>query len=350
MLVHNNPPPLIEEHYVDMVYDPEDPLSFIAFQREISKRGTPHLQIFIELDRPCRYSFISLLFPGCDHREMTSSRPACIKYCTRSDKNIDPLGLNPTLNGPWIAGEQAPGQGNRTDVAEVLEAIFGGTTYTQLARSPDFAHMVLRYPRGLRDVCDAQLEPTRSDSFQVTLSLGPPGVGKTYDVFDEFPDIYCPTDENWFNNYEGGAILLDDYSGQCSLRYLLRLLDDYKFRLPVKGGFVGRTADAIFITSNFSPASWFHWAGREIQYKALCRRVHNVLIYENRGECYALDEDLAQSYLAYCFFATFGRDPLGMSSDLFLAFKHANFGPATNFGTDSIINRLESGTQENLRN
>lgn len=69
----------------------------------------------------------------------------------------------------------------------------------------------------------------------------------------------------WFDGYEGQEnVLFDDFHGGVfKLPYLLKLLDRYPMRVPVKGGFVQWKPRRIFITSNIDPDLWFSNANRE---------------------------------------------------------------------------------------
>ena len=57
---------------------------------------------------------------------------------------------------------------------------------------------------------------------------------------------------------------------------MLQILDRYRIQLPVKGGFVWRACSTIIITTNIHPRNWYEYNGREGQYEALRRRIHEV--------------------------------------------------------------------------
>jgi len=67
-------------------------------------------------------------------------------------------------------------------------------------------------------------------------------------------------------------MLIDDYRGEGSYAFLLRLLDRYPMQLPVKGGFVVLQAVRIYITSNVAPP----WGTVDTP-EALLRRIRKTV-------------------------------------------------------------------------
>lgn len=93
----------------------------------------------------------------------------------------------------------------------------------------------------------------------VTWIYGPTGTGKTRFVFDNEPLEHlwlASNDLKWFDGYSGQpAVLMDDFRGNfCSFHSLLRYLDRYPMRVPVKGGFVVWNPLRIYITSSRHPS------------------------------------------------------------------------------------------------
>lgn len=80
----------------------------------------------------------------------------------------------------------------------------------------------------------------------------------------------------WFDGYEGEeTLIIDDFYGWCPHSMLLRVLDRYPFRCPVKGGFTWGLWKNVIITSNKHPKDWyekFDWRDDE----ALRRRIHAI--------------------------------------------------------------------------
>jgi len=84
----------------------------------------------------------------------------------------------------------------------------------------------------------------------------------------------------WFDGYVGqeGA-LIDEFDGRFGgwrLAPLLRILDRYDLLVETKGGHTWWAPLAIAITTNFHPLEWFDYTNRQVQYRALCRRITEV--------------------------------------------------------------------------
>jgi hypothetical protein len=110
----------------------------------------------------------------------------------------------------------------------------------------------------------------------VIVYWGRTGSGKTRAVMDNIPNensIYIHPGGQWFDGYDRHEIVLfDDFGGsEFKLTYLLKLLDRYPMRVPVKGGFVSWVPREIYITSNLDPKNWYSNAHHE-HVDALFRR------------------------------------------------------------------------------
>jgi len=104
-----------------------------------------------------------------------------------------------------------------------------------------------------------RLEP-RIEAPVVYWLHGSTGSGKTRFAF-EYADendleLWVSSDNlKWFDGYDNQkAVLFDDFrASHCSFAFLLRLLDRYPMRVPIKGGFVFWNPSIIFITSPYKP-------------------------------------------------------------------------------------------------
>lgn len=253
-------------------------VKYICWQAERGEKlGTLHLQGYVELHRKQRVSY--LLKNLCDkgHYEVRrGSREQARTYCMK-DKGRQ--------GGPWEYGTWAGvTQGRRVDIEAFRDAIMDGLRAPRLWL--EYTHEMAKFPRMYLSLKSC-IRPRRTEPLKVTLIHGKTGIGKTRLVYacweddDEFWRWPCPNTAVWFDGYDAHKLcLLDDFAGKASkmsLTMLLQVLDRYPLRLPIKGSFVWWMPTRIMITTNIHPKDWYDWTGREGQYRALKRRIHEVL-------------------------------------------------------------------------
>jgi len=123
---------------------------------------------------------------------------------------------------------------------------------------------VIKYSRGLSYVRNMLVEP-RTKPPKVFWLHGPTGVGKTKLSVSIGLDRYegrtwqSSGDLKWFTDYDGESVaIFDDFrSKHCDFAFLLRVLDRYPFKVPLKNGFAEWNPDVIFITCPYSPQALF---------------------------------------------------------------------------------------------
>lgn len=162
-------------------------------------------------------------------------------------------------DGTYTEGGQLPQQGKRTDISDFMEAIRSGMDDIDLSIS--FPSCFARYLRSIDRLRKAVLAKKHKgfSPVEVYVYYGAAGVGKTSKVEAKDPDVYhVTTDALWWDGYNGQeAILFDDFYGGIKYCKLLKLLDGYKFQLPVKGGFTWKCWKRVYITSNVHPEKWY---------------------------------------------------------------------------------------------
>jgi len=246
----------------------QDFTSYIVYGREIGDSGTPHLQGYLELPKRWRRAQLSrrecLARAFLEPRGRNSNGIKASTYCKKEGDFWEKGVLDPSS-----------GQGKRSDILQVQAAIREGMPISQLAEE-HFSSFV-RYNRGIREYYNLRSEP-RSWVCTVSVIWGRTGLGKTGQLYRNYPDIYTHPGDRWFDGYEGQIrALFDDYDGSVfKLSYLLRLLDRYPMRVPIKGGFVNWAPREIFITSNFSPTRWYPHASEE-HIEAMFRRFTSIV-------------------------------------------------------------------------
>lgn len=222
--------------------------TYAVIGKEVGKQGTHHLQGYLELR--ARKSFkvvLNALFKAhIEPRRGTAEQAA--DYCKKDDADA------------WQVGEMSK-QGARNDIFDAYEAIRSKKRKREVAE--DFTLVDAKYHRAL-DRYRSLVEADDSAEFRkVTVEVywGKAGSGKTRKAVEENPGAYLinePATNLWFDGYEGqDVIIIDDFSGWVKFRMLLKLLDGYQMRLPIKGGHTYARWTKVIITSNIEPSGWY---------------------------------------------------------------------------------------------
>lgn len=258
--------------------------SYFVYGKEVGENGTPHLQCYVALKKRCSLRQFKDIFGDRVHAEAKRGTPyQAATYC-KKDGTFREFGVPPK------------GQGSRSDLSLALASIKAGASRRVLLEEHTVA-----YSRAHRMLNDALLTFGQSrDWMPVTFVYwGETGIGKTRRAFDETLDTpYMHSGGSWFDGYDGQEdVVFDDFGGsEFKLTYLLKLLDRYPMRVPVKGSFVQWVPKRIWITSNYSPHDWFPNAKDEHK-KALLRRFEKIVRFRrlssvvNHGDC-DIDEEV----------------------------------------------------------
>lgn len=210
-----------------------------------------HFQIYIQLKNQMRFSGIKSLLPGA-HIEGACGDPISNKkYCTKDESRID---------GPWEFGEMKA-SGKRNDLEAIAHKILNKDfDATQVAEC--YPSQFIRYHKGfdkLIQIRDAKKQEFRK--LDVIIYWGGAGSGKTRaatSISDDYYMLDNSGDTLWFDGYAGESVLIiDDFYGWIKYNYLLRMLDGYILRCPIKGGFIYAKWKTVVITSNNPPAEWY---------------------------------------------------------------------------------------------
>lgn len=247
--------------------------SYLIFEPEFGESGTFHYQGYVEFPKLKRLSQLKKLQPAIHWERRKGSQQQAIDYC-KKDGRSNEWGTPCETN-----------QGARSDLSRGIQLLREGGIRAVATEAPE---TYVRNHRGLMAL-DLLTKPPKPAP-TVTLAFGPPGCGKSrhfHDNSDPNSRWVNAVDGTglWFDGYAGERFaLLDDFCGRAShytLANLLRLLDRYELRVPVKGGHVWWIPEHIMLTTNFHPRDWYDWSSREVQFPALQRRIDLVLWWKH---------------------------------------------------------------------
>jgi hypothetical protein len=242
--------------------------------KETGESGTPHLQCYVQCGTRRTRRALSRVLGGRAHLEPArGSGEQNRRYCSK-DGDV------------WEFGVLQQ-QGRRGDLSSLLAEARKGATWVSLLETHPAA--LARYPKFVDRVIGTY-GPTREWPPEVYVYWGSTGTGKSRRAFEEASSPYVHSGGSWFDGYQGeGDVIFDDFGGsEFKLTYLLKLLDRYPMRVPVKGGFVNWIPRRVFITSNYSPKEWFPNAKDE-HVKALFRRFTKTIQFRRLNE--VINED-----------------------------------------------------------
>lgn len=265
----NNPNRTPEEVFASL--DTDGKLRYAIMQRERGAAGTEHYQGYCEFTAPLRFARVQTLIFGAHIEPRRGTRDQARDYCRKEESRVA---------GPWEFGEfgeERPGA--RTDLVALRESVKSGEVKDRRDLMERYPGEFARYPKFCSALFDVYL-PARDIPPEVHLLYGPTGCGKTRLVRETTPPDSTWWSgiggSQWFDSYDSQTdAVFDDFAGKMSgyaLTDLLRLLDRYPLRVPIKGGFVNWLPRRIWITTNIHPREWYDYTSREEHYDALCRR------------------------------------------------------------------------------
>lgn len=266
-------------------------IRYLLFGREFCPNtGRRHLQGYIEFKTPWRLSRLQTLFgsvkPHFESAQGTASEN--IKYCSK-EGDIEEFGT-----------PAKKAQGHRSDLEEIRGNIAAGISDIQLAEQ-NFSQWC-QYRRAFGEYRNLlrSSQPRQLDG--VYLLWGRAGSGKTrfaYEHGEATGGVWLSSDPQlkWFDGYTGQKVaILDDFRGDCSVSWFLRLLDRYPLQVQLKGGWTTWNPSCIFITSNLPYTEWFQSLDME-SLSAVERRFKRVVHLTNRFDNWEDQREIIEAKL-----------------------------------------------------
>jgi hypothetical protein len=267
-------------HQLQLLVDRCAECVYCCFGKESASTGTPHLQGYCQFNTRRTLRQVKAVLGDRVHLEVAKGSPSQNqKYCAKEGDFCE-------------FGEPRGGQGRRTDIATAFAAVKAGCSKRELLDKHFAAYS--RAHRALSEALFIYSKP-RDWMPETRVYYGETGVGKSRKAFEEAQEPYVHSGGAWFDGYEGQPhVIFDDFGGsEFKLTYLLKLLDRYPMRVPVKGGFVNWIPKKIWITANYSPAEWYSNAKDEHR-KALLRRFHTVVHFRKLSSLEFIDQEVEE--------------------------------------------------------
>lgn len=223
-----------------------DLFKYIVYGKEVGEeKQTPHLQGFFYLhNQKTKGAMLKLLKrhekSHIHIEQMRGTTAEAIAYC-KKDGEVTELG-------------EQPKQGHRSDIDALRQDMKDRLPMHELQER--HAYFLLRYPQGcklLRTTCLRLDEPYDHDTVRGIYIWGPPRMGKSTYVRNNYEDIYMKQQSKWWDGYEGEkTVLLDNLNTHTLCHYLKIWLDKFGFRGEIKGGTICPRYTTFIITSNYS--------------------------------------------------------------------------------------------------
>ena len=243
---------------------------------------TPHTHIYIQLRSPARFSRIKKLFPDAHIEQARGSAADNKAYVQKSGKWADDSKADTSVPGTfeeWGELPDEPGQGYRTDIAQLYDMIVDGMSNSEImAANPELAAHIFRMDKIRQDILENRYRTTFRQ-LSVTYIFGPTETGKTRYVMEEhgYGNVYRCTDyKHPFDRYASEPVLcFDEFRSSLMIGDMLNYLDGYPVKLPCR--YFDRQAcfTKVFIISNIPLEAQFPNIDRESK-DAFYRRIQTV--------------------------------------------------------------------------
>lgn len=213
---------------------------YIGFGKEIAPTtGTPHLQGFVYVKNKISFKTLAKHIPRAHLKKCDGSAGQNLTYTSK--------------DGEYYEAGHRPTPGERNDINNVREILRDRPCMRDISDNDAINLQGIR----LAQIWLSYNEKERDFKPHVEWYWGPTGSGKTRTAYENAPGAWKNNDTlQWWDGYDGHEnVIIDDFRGDhCKFAYLLRILDRYGVRVPVKGGFRQLLAKKMIITSSLHPS------------------------------------------------------------------------------------------------
>ena len=200
----NNPRKLADGTFEPLFKCLPERCSYVVWSLEKGKNGTPHYQGYLELIKQVESANAGpikkiLGYPDahCEKRRGTAKQAA--DYCKKLDDTH--------VDGPWEFGEMKhQGQSETGRLEKEEQNAYIGDLREGFKNLRDIPNDLIRSCPMAIKMALTMAPLVRRESVDIYYIEGPTGIGKTYGIFERFPDAYRPIVSGvkvWFDGYDG---------------------------------------------------------------------------------------------------------------------------------------------------
>lgn len=249
-------------------------MHYIVWEMETCpSTGTPHIQGYVRMKTRRLLSQMKLAIHQTAHLEPArGTEEENLKYCS---KEREAAGLDWGEDGQFEPDQGK--QGRRTDITQAVTALKeGGIKKVQ----QEYPEIYVKYHCGLEKL-EKSLDPPPQDLRNVTVTIlwGPPGVGKTWRVFNQCPSAFkVRPGRDPFSSYnKQTTIVFDEFDYEkWAIETLNEMVDKYPYEIDCRYANKFAYWTHVIFISNVNPLHWWQYQ-TEIKRTAFFRRISEII-------------------------------------------------------------------------
>ena len=262
-------------------------IEYYAMSDEIGEQGNFHTHIFLVSKTPIRFSRLKKLFPEAHIERCQGTIEDNILYLKKEGKwegSKDCTSVPDSFEEHGDRPEE-PGQGFRSDIAEIYNQISDGLSNAEImARNPDTAKHIGKFDKIRQEILEERFRNTFRN-LHITYIWGPTETGKTRTILEKhgYANVFRATNYyHPFDNYsQQSVILFEEFRSSLPLSDMLVYLEGYPVSLPARYANKVACYETVYIVSNIDLKKQYPLMQQEepASWKAFLRRINQVIEY-----------------------------------------------------------------------
>jgi len=264
-----------------------------------------HTHVYVVFASRVRFSMIKRYFPEAHIEKCRGSVSDNVNYIRKSGKwELDESKQEKKIEGTFEEyGTQPPdSKGKRSDMSDLYQMVLDNMTNAEiLAINQDYILQIDKLDKIRTTVLTERFKETVRLDLEVTYISGATGTGKTRGELESngYANVYRVTD--YLHPFDGYScqpvICFDEFRSSLKLKEMLLYCDIYPIELPSRYTNKFACYNKVYIVSNWLLEKQFIDMQKEDMesWQALLRRIHKVIIYEDKGN--VVEYDSVTKYL-----------------------------------------------------